>query len=112
MARRTVQIKLNLKKLEKLQSELEPRAQAILDKGALDIMRMARMYAPVLTGMLRNSIHVEAPSRWTRIVADGVTYGVLQEYGTVRFGAQPFMTPAFEMYRRSIKRAWRALFEV
>ena len=40
-----------------------------------------------------------------RIVADGVNYGIYQELGTVKMGAQPFMSPAVEAVRGGFMRA-------
>ena len=33
-----------------------------------------------------------------RIVADGVNYGIYQEWGTVKMGAQPFMSQQLRQY--------------
>jgi len=54
----------------------------------------AKRKAPVLTGRLRNGIHVfpRKPAKHI-IVSDDVEYGVYQEFGTSRAKAQPFMRP-------------------
>ena len=41
------------------------------------------------------------------IVADGVNYGIHQEFGTVKMAAHPFMVPALEQVRPS----WVAAFK-
>lgn len=43
----------------------------------------------------------------TRWVHDGVEYGVYQELGTSRMGAQPFLRPAVEANRRGFEIAVR-----
>jgi len=43
----------------------------------------------------------------TAIVADGVEYGIYQEFGTVKMGAQPFMSPAVE----AVRPGWDAAFK-
>jgi hypothetical protein len=42
-----------------------------------------------------------------RIVADGVEYGVYQEFGTRRLAAHPFFTPAAEVIRPRLIEAFR-----
>jgi HK97 gp10 family phage protein len=67
--------------------------------------------APWDTGALRASIHVESlHPPLQRTIADGVEYGVFQEFGTYRMAAQPFMTPAVERQRPSLTKAWKELF--
>ena len=42
-----------------------------------------------------------------RVVADGVEYGLYQELGTSRMGAQPFMVPAVEAVRPGFIKAMK-----
>lgn len=56
----------------------------------------AKMLAPVDTGTLKNSIHVENTGLGKRIVTDSVEYGVYVELGTSRMAAQPYLVPATE----------------
>lgn len=39
------------------------QAEAVVEKAARDVERLAKVHAPVDTGALRNSIHVEAGDR-------------------------------------------------
>lgn len=58
---------------------------------------LAKQLAPVDTGKLRDSIHVEqgaGPADWE--VVAGVEYAQWVEYGTAVSPAQPFLTPAME----------------
>jgi hypothetical protein len=41
----------------------------------------------------------------TFIIADGVDYGIYQEFGTKRMAAQPFLIPAFEDATKSLPAA-------
>ena len=41
-----------------------------------------------------------------RFVADGVEYGIYQEMGTSKMGAQPFMSPAVEAVRGSFEKSF------
>jgi len=61
----------------------------------------AKVYCPVDTGYLKNSIgsSFEGDGRFgemTGTVTAGAKYARYVEYGTSRMGAQPYMTPAFE----------------
>lgn len=76
----------------------------------------AKVYCPVDTGLLRNSIEssFEGDGRTGEMVGavtaggggvshvlyslfgDGINYARYVEYGTSRMAAQPFMTPAFD----------------
>jgi len=44
--------------------------------------------------------------RVEKIIADGVNYGIYQEFGTSKMGAQPFMSPAVE----AVRPGWDAAF--
>ena len=54
-------------------------------------------------------IAATAGKKPVRIVADGVEYGLFQEMGTVKMGAQPFMVPAVEAVRPSFVAAWKSV---
>ena len=78
---------------------IDHRVIGELKKVLLETMfaveRHAKRFAPVKTGRLRSSIHVDLPTPATKIVvADGVDYGVHQEFGTSSMPAHPFMRPA------------------
>lgn len=80
---------------EKVAREVVQDGKNVLYEMMLAIERHAKRLAPVDTGRLRNSIHVEPslPSD-EMAVTTGVSYAVYQEYGTYRMKAQPFMRPA------------------
>lgn len=80
------------------------------EAAANDIAERARARAPVLTGTLRNSIHVEPTEGGFMVVADaadpdGYLYAQVVEYGghTGGSGTGPnaFLTPAAEEVRAS-----------
>lgn len=88
-------VSLNLRRLRRvLQGE-----KAAIDRGAKAyaeaVKDLAQQLAPVATGALRESIHVETgDTQGSYKVVAGVDYAVFQEYGTARMSAQPFLTPA------------------
>jgi len=87
-----------------LKVNLLPRAAYNLPRVAQEDLRdvadfiaaRAKEYAPVRTGALRDSIHVEERGRGFAIIAGNnqVDYAVFQEYGTIHHGPHPFMRPA------------------
>lgn len=81
----------------------------------------AQRLAPVDTGTLRASIHVDSLETTGRTVTATVTtggeaseYAVYQELGTRRMAAQPYMTPALAQHRpvhvQMCETAWKAAF--
>ena len=57
---------------------------------------------PVDTGRLRNSIHTEKVDDFHWFMADGVDYGIYQEFGTIRMRAQPFFRPALDFTKLKV----------
>lgn len=90
-------IKVELK-LSRLRRVLRGSPAAI-DRGAKAyaeaVRDLAEQLAPVDTGALRESIHVEPGDRQGSYqVVAGVPYAVHVEFGTAHAPAQPFLTPA------------------
>ena len=54
----------------------------------------AKVYSPVDTGRLRNSIEHHMEGDDTVVIETNVEYGVYQEFGTVYQSGTPFMRPA------------------
>jgi HK97 gp10 family phage protein len=78
---------------------LQPKAELIVAKAAMDIQAHAQGRAPVDTGTLKNSIQaVRVGAAHWRVVV-GADYGVYVEYGTYRMAAQPYLRPAVQTVR-------------
>lgn len=84
-------------------AQVESIVRAALREAAGEVVLIAKALAPVDTGTLRDSIHVEeGEDGGVAIVADPVQdrapdgYAAFVEFGTGRNPAQPFMTPAAE----------------
>ncbi len=90
-------------------AQVRERAAVAIAKCALDIEANAKRFAPVDTGLLRNSItsHRLGPLDWE--VESPVHYSVYQEFGTRFMRAQPYMTPATVLVGRSLEQAFRRL---
>lgn len=73
------------------------RASKAVRKTALDIARDAKIFAPVDTGNLRNSIGVDTdPDGLGAQIGPTASYAPFVEWGTVQHGPQAFMGPAFD----------------
>lgn len=107
----TATVRLDVGPLKKLKDEMRPKAATIVKRTAFAVEGRAKINAPVLTGALRNSLHAEPVNDLTWKVADGVLYGVFQEFGTSRMAAHPFLTPAIESQRQAFLDAMKELFE-
>lgn len=104
---------LDTKVLDRITSELRPKARAIVENYGNIIMSSAVMLAPVDTGALINSITSESKMTGdlTYTVSDGVDYGVYQEFGTSKMPAHPFMRPAIEKWAAKFQAAFSGLFK-
>ena len=75
-------------------------AQTVVRKTARDIVRDAKIIAPVDTGNLKGSIghsdlrNVGQPGDLSVEIGPTANYGIFLELGTSRAPAQPFMGPA------------------
>lgn len=95
-------IELNTKELDKFAEHLGVNVDRALAAIAHQVEGSAKDKAPVDTGALKNSIHVEKKSDNEYWVADGVEYGIFQELGTSKMSAQPFLVPAVEQARKDV----------
>ncbi len=131
----TVKITLDTRRLDEIQGNLRPRAMAVLDKIALDVLHTAQPETNFDTGALRNSGYVsgasggggstfgagaaEAQARRPGVtVLDEVTprgpferiVGFSVEYAYWQEFSKPFLVPAVEQHRVLSIEAWEALF--
>lgn len=84
-------IRLDTKVLDAMIDTLDTDVDGAMERLAYVVDGNAIMMAPVDTGALKNSIHVEKLGQGKYRVTDGVEYGIWQELkGT------PFMVPASE----------------
>jgi hypothetical protein len=113
-------VKVDTRKLQELIRTQPQKISDFLDAEAESIVNDVKLSfgespsAPgkppgVDTGALRNSITWKADGRFTRLIQDGVEYGVYLEFGTEHILPRPFMSPAFERERRDLgdhAKAW------
>ena len=96
--------RLDTRELDRIIRDAPVKAEKALAAAAFQVQAVAQSRAPVDTGALKNSIGTERKSRFTYWVADGVEYGIYQEFGTSRMAAHPFMVPAVESVREQFER--------
>ncbi len=71
---------------------------------AEETAELAKTFAPVKTGALRDSIKVESNRRTGEAhVVVGVDYGVVAEYGRYNRASHPFMSPAVEIVKQKYR---------
>jgi len=76
-----------------------------LKAAALVVQNDAKERAPVLTGTLKRSIHIEElPQDRAVAVGTDVEYAPYIEFGTSRMAAQPYLRPALDENHGAIQR--------
>lgn len=103
-------VRLDTSKLDQIIARFPFEAGETVKAGAEAVQGYAAAQAPVDIGALKASIHTEAKGELLWWVADGVEYGIYQEYGTWKMAAQPFMVPAVERAQKQYTALWVALF--
>jgi HK97 gp10 family phage protein len=89
-------------------AQVEPVAQRIIAKTALDVVATSQQLAPVDLGILKSSISADIDGLSFE-AGPSVEYGIYQELGTSEMGAQPYLGPAFD---RHAPRAVEALAQL
>lgn len=93
-----------------VETNVTPGVVASVQASCDLIEGLAKGYAPVDTGRLRDSIHStvdESGKTVVGTVSTDVDYAVYQEFGTYKMAAQPFMRPAIDEAKGSIKELFR-----
>jgi HK97 gp10 family phage protein len=83
--------------LGKVPGRMVPLARKVLEKSSADIERDAKMFAPVDTGNLRNSISRDLKGL-TAEIGPTASYAAWVELGTSRIGPHAFLGPAFDRH--------------
>jgi len=111
------------KRLKAIPDAVVHDVRPALIKGAEEVAAMMRVFVPVDEGDLDESITVTEPGQTTPAYAEGggkrtagsnqalvtagnekVRHGHLQEFGTVKQEAQPFMQPGYRLAMPKAKR--------
>lgn len=85
-----------LRSINGLSDELESSVKDAVRIMALQIETDAKFLAPVLTGHLMRSINTSfSEGGLSATVGTNVEYALIQEFGSSRITAKPFLIPAF-----------------
>ena len=111
-----MRVTLDTHKLDVLQTGAGKKVDAILDKAAHDVEAGWKeniiLKHVIDTGAYLNSVHVEGEHKpFERVIADGVEYGIFNEYGTSRMPARPCAGPAVEAVKDSFFEAMAGVFK-
>lgn len=80
-----------------LEAAAKAAERPLAEAEAVPVEAKAKAIAPVDTGTLRDSIHIEPdPGSSDVLVATDVRYAPFVEYGTAYTPAQPFLRPAVD----------------
>lgn len=77
-------------------AQARAKASQVVRKAAADVQAHAKMFAPVDTGNLRQSITARSVDDLTSEIISGADYAIYQEYGTRFQPGTAHMRPALE----------------
>jgi len=98
-----------IKKLTQVSDQYQKKLESALKSAALIVQNEAKQKAPVLTGNLRSSIHIEpgpgAGTKATVLVGTDVIYAKAQEFGLAdrNVPPHPYLRPALDENKAKIK---------
>jgi len=107
----TYAAKVDMTKLLELTRELGTVAhmmEDVADQVKDDVKKTMKAQGVYDTGALYESIESGLEGN-TAFVRDGVSYGVYNEFGTVRMAARPFFVPAIERAGRIVEEKFTEL---
>lgn len=94
------------KRLDKIENGILDKVEQALKEELVPVRAEVMSLTPVDTGALRRSIQFQTEKTSKRITASFGTYleyGKYVEFGTSKMVAQPFLRPAFHMYKDQVK---------
>ncbi len=89
-------VKANLFGLERIIENCTVVTPQIVAEAGLEVSGYAKIFAPVDTGYLMNTIDSTMISDTTARIQSQADYDVYQELGTYKMAAHPFLSPAIE----------------
>ena len=97
----SVHVRVTVNRFAEMRYRCQKAVNEALEVVAEEIAEHARRRAPVLSGELRDSIHVTLRGRSLAVVA-GAPYAAHVEFGTIDTPTQPFMRPAVTKGRKML----------
>lgn len=106
----SVTVTLNTKGLDALLTHWDDAVEAIVVKVSNDVLAGSQKRAPVKTGYMRNSGHVEpAEDRFSRYIVYSVNYAIFVHEGTRHMIGRPFLRQEIESESHSFQDAFSVL---
>ena len=100
----SVTVTLDTHKLDALINGWDDLVGRVLDKVAFDVLADAQRAAPVKTGYLRNSGHVEpGDDQYSRFVVFSASYAIYVHEGTRYMMGRPFLRQSVELHRNTFR---------
>lgn len=97
-------------KIPQIAAGAKPAVERVLSKTAFDTEALAKVYAPVDTGNLMNSIAADKVRDMTWRVTANADYAIYVELGTRRMDADPYLEPALRAtWPAAVKAMGRAI---
>ena len=81
-------------RIPQIAAKADDLVEKVLKKAAYDTETLAKVYAPVDTGNLMNSIAADKVRDMTWRVTASAAYAIYVEIGTRRMDADPYLEPA------------------
>ena len=109
----TINIKTDTAGFEKIIVNCDSKTPEIVRAFGFAIEGMAKTFAPVDTGWLRDSIQTTMIEPTLARVQSDANYDIYQELGTYKMAAHPFLAPAAESIAGQFlsPETWRPLIE-
>ena len=89
-------LKFNMEISNNLEKDAKKIAKEVLRRSMIEIQNLSKIYAPVDTSNLRNSIELISIRDDMYIINVFAPYAYYVEYGTWKMKAQPYLRPALD----------------
>lgn len=107
----SVEVTLDMHGLDALLAGWDEGIAHLLDTTAFDVLSNAQQLAPVKTGYLRNSGHVEpGDDKYSRYVVFSASYAIYVHEGTRFMMGRPFLLQSVEHHRNTFQDNFSAFF--
>lgn len=109
----TIVVRTDTSGFEKIILNCDSKTPEIVREFGMAVEGMAKVFAPVDTGYLRDTINTTMVEVTTARVQSDANYDIYQELGTYKMAAHPFLAPAVESIASKFLSGdtWRPLLE-
>ena len=110
----TIQIRTDTAGIEKIMFNCDMKTPEIVQGFGFAVEGLAKGFAPVDTGWLRDSLQTTMIEQALARVQSDADYDIYQELGTYKMAAHPFLSPAIESVASQFLsgETWKPLIDV